>query len=162
MSPLGKVMTPALLYGLCGAFFSFPAVAALHLASDPSTQMCLPSVWWLCHCGRIEKTFLFTCSGSPILKWNKFLNMIAFEGGSFWKEFAPALTAFLNHHCLPLQCICPLLKPSWWRWWTIMAKCSVSFQQALHIVLLLMMPLIYPNHWQYDITLIQWAQQETF
>ena len=28
-----------------------------------------------------------------------------------WKEFTPALTAFFNHHCLPLQCVCPFPKP---------------------------------------------------
>lgn len=79
-----------------------------------------------------------------------------------WKEFAHALTAFFNHYCLPLQCPHPFPKPGSCFWCTIMAKYSISFQQALSIVLLLMMLFIYQNHRRYDITLIQWAWQETF
>lgn len=119
-------------------------------------------------CARIERTFAFPCAIQLALPF--------WSGISFWvrlllkskvsvrsrKEFAPALTAFFNHHCLPLQCVHPFPKPGSWFWCTIVAKYSISFQQALHIVLLLMMLFIYQNHRQYDITLIQWARQETF
>lgn len=162
-------MTHTLLSKHCWALFSFPAIPYLHPTSDPSLQIHLPLVWWLCHCARIERTFfihMFSTIGSPILKWNKFPSMILLKSKvsvrRSWKEFALALTAFFNHHCLPLQCVRPFPKPGSWFWCTIMANYSISFQQALHIVLLLMMLFIYQNHRQYDITLIQWARQETF
>lgn len=162
-------MTHALLSNNYRALFSVPAMPDLHPAGDASLKLHLASVWWLCHCARRERTSVFTCSAQQALLfwsgisfrvWLLLKSKVSVRRSS--EEFAPALTAFFNHHCLPLQCIRPFPKPGSWFWCTIVAKYSISFQQALHIVLLLMMLFIYQNHRQYDITLIQWAQQETF
>lgn len=149
------------------ALFSLLVLLSLYLVSDPHALaigfVIVPP------CQNRKNLFFFSCSvQSALLFWSGIsfpvwlLLKRKISMRKSWKESTPALTAFFNHHCLPLQCVCPFPKPALWLWCTIMAKYSISFQQALHIVLLLMMLFIYQNRRQYDITFIQWAQQETF
>lgn len=86
MNLLGMRMTLTLLSNHKLALFSLLPLLALYLVSDPHALaigfVIVPS------CQNRKNLFflMFSTIGSPILKWNKFPGMIAFEEENFYEK----------------------------------------------------------------------------
>lgn len=70
-------------------------------------------------CQKNRKNLFFSCSvQSALLFWSGIssLGMIAFEEENFYGfgKSSSCSNCIFNHHCLPLQCVCPFPKPGLW------------------------------------------------